>query len=299
MSGRRTPALLLLSACAGGPVSSSATNSDATTTSAPETSLGGTSSATLGPTTEESGQTEATSDTHGTEVTGEPADPACPVPESLACDIWEQDCCEGEKCNPWGSQTWNAARCVPVDASPDPIGAPCTVYGELGGGYDSCEGGSICWQANPDTLTGTCVALCQGSEGACARDPYACCSEGYVCQIIAEPIIRLCIEHCDPLKQDCLDEGQSCYPNGGLFSCRSYPGTVEVGAPCSGGDCIPGSYCGHRALTPNCPQNSPGCCIQFCSLSEPSCPENTECAPWYPEPPHSEYEEIGSCVIAP
>ena len=48
------------------------------------------------------------------------------------CDLWEQDCPEGEKCNPWandGGASWNALRCVPIDPNPDGVGEPCTVSG--------------------------------------------------------------------------------------------------------------------------------------------------------------------------
>ena len=37
------------------------------------------------------------------------------------CDLWGQDCPDGEKCMPWASNggTWNATRCSPVVDSPD------------------------------------------------------------------------------------------------------------------------------------------------------------------------------------
>ena len=52
--------------------------------------------------------------------------------EPFDCDIWAQDCPEGEKCSAWandGGGAWNATRCVPVDDDPDQVGEACNVEG--------------------------------------------------------------------------------------------------------------------------------------------------------------------------
>lgn len=47
------------------------------------------------------------------------------------CDVFKQDCPEGEKCSAYaddGGTSWNASKCVPVNGDGQP-GEPCTVEG--------------------------------------------------------------------------------------------------------------------------------------------------------------------------
>lgn len=79
----------------------------------------------------------------------------------LKCDLWAQDCPEGQKCIPVtqadAEPPWDGTSCVLLDATPDPAGAAC-VYNGLA---DGCEMG---WWCQPDAMgadMGTCVQLCQ------------------------------------------------------------------------------------------------------------------------------------------
>jgi hypothetical protein len=135
---------------------------------------------------------------------------------SIECSIWDQDCDEGEKCAPWandGGSAWNATKCVPVDANPSQVGDSCTVEGSGVSGVDTCDVSSMCWDVDPETNEGTCIAFCSGSENApVCDDPTTSCS------IANEGVLTLCLPSCDPLSQDCPD-GQACYPIDNSFVC--------------------------------------------------------------------------------
>lgn len=92
---------------------------------------------------------------------------------SLECDVWAQDCPNGQKCMPWsndGGSQWNASRCSPVGTDPGAPGDPCTVEGTPFSGVDDCDLGVVCFEPD-ENLEGTCVGLCQGNEAnpSCAQ----------------------------------------------------------------------------------------------------------------------------------
>ena len=98
------------------------------------------------------------------------------------CDLLTQDCPIGEKCTPWsydGGMAWNGTRCSPVVAMPGAPGDPCTVEGSPWSGLDDCAGGSMCWDADPRTGMGECVAQC---DQALMPDP--ACPMGTSCMPI-------------------------------------------------------------------------------------------------------------------
>jgi hypothetical protein len=78
-------------------------------------------------------------------------DPTCPSficddqgSAGGACDLYAQDCPEGEKCAPVitdGGGDWNAFICVPVSGTDMP-GDPCIAESSADG-LDSCEKGGI------------------------------------------------------------------------------------------------------------------------------------------------------------
>jgi hypothetical protein len=223
---------------------------------------------------------------------------------NIECDIWAQDCPEGEKCMPWandGGNAWNATRCSPLDPAPASVGDECTVEGSGVSGIDNCEVSSMCWNVDPESNMGTCIAFCMGSEA----NP-VCENPGSSCSILNEGTLILCLPNCDPLLQDC-NEGEGCYPTNDIFSCVPDAGG-EQGAFGEGCEflnvCDPGLFCANPAGVPNC-AGSIGCCSSFCDTTDPSatsnCPGNAggqECVPWFEEgqaPPG--YENLGACVI--
>lgn len=215
------------------------------------------------------------------------------VPETYMCDVFDQDCPEGEKCA-WYSLlgAWDATRCVPIVPEPDDVGEPCTVDGDLASGLDTCGKGALCWDVDPETHQGTCVAHCDGAP----ENPT--CPEGQQC--IGRDLL-LCLPSCCPVEQDC-PEGQACYPVDDTFTC----------APDAGGDsgayldsceflnvCDPGLFCANPDVLPPC--DGPGCCAPFCEVGSTTCSDYDPalvCVPWFDEgqaPPI--YEHTGACML--
>ena len=136
--------------------------------------------------------------------------------DPFECDIFAQDCPDGEKCMPWandGGGAWNATRCTAVDDSAGQPGDECIVEGSGVSGIDSCDLGVMCWDVDPETNVGTCVAMCTGDEAnPICEDPATTCT------IANNGAIVLCLPTCDPLLQDCGDD-QGCYPIDDEWSC--------------------------------------------------------------------------------
>ncbi|MCA9653948.1 MAG: ribulose phosphate epimerase [Myxococcales bacterium] len=221
---------------------------------------------------------------------------------SFECDIFAQDCPEGEKCMPWaadGGNSWNATRCSPINENPGQPGDECTVEGSGTSGIDSCDIGSMCWDVDPETNVGTCVAMCTGDESnPICEDPDTTCT------IANDGAIVLCLPACDPLLQDC-DEGQACYPINDAFACApDASGEMGVfGDPCEYINvCDPGLFCLDASVVPDC-AGSVGCCSNVCDTADPAGDAQCTgvgqtCQAWYEEgnaPPG--YEDVGACAL--
>jgi hypothetical protein len=216
------------------------------------------------------------------------------------CDIWAQDCPEGEKCMPWdnaGGNSWNATRCSPLDPNPGQPGDACTVEGSGVSGIDDCDIASMCWNVDPETNMGTCVGFCEGSEA----NP-VCPDPGTGCSITNEGVLILCLPFCDPLLQDC-GETEACYPEpNGFFCSPDASGEMGLyGDPCEYLNvCDPGLFCADAAAVPNC-AGSIGCCSEYCDITDPMAVcmgQGQECTAFYEmgqAPPG--YENVGVCVI--
>jgi hypothetical protein len=219
--------------------------------------------------------------------------------DTIECDIWEEDCPAGEKCMPWandGGNSWNATRCTPVAEDPGAPGDPCTVEGSGVSGIDDCEKHAMCWGVDPETLMGTCLAMCIGTES----NPI-CADPNSYCALSGEGVLILCFPTCDPLAQDC-PEGEACISVTETFVCvPDVSGDAgEAGDPCEAVNaCDPGLACVGAKVVPGCVTS--GCCSPFCPVDvEPAaCPfEDQVCWPWWEpgqEPPG--YENIGVCAL--
>lgn len=223
---------------------------------------------------------------------------------SVECDLWTQDCIEGEKCMPWandGGVVWNSAKCVPLAPTVAEPGDPCTVEGSGVSGIDTCTASSMCWNVDGETNTGTCVAFCQGG----AQAP-VCDDPSTACTIANDGILILCLPTCDPLLQDC-SEGEACYGTENGYVCApdasGEPGAY--GDPCEAiNACDPGLECLGAGATPGCVSAS--CCTSFCDTSDPGASAacegaggGQECVGAFAEgsaPPG--YEDVGYCAIA-
>lgn len=219
---------------------------------------------------------------------------------SFECSFLTQDCPPGFKCNAWandGGSSWNATKCVPIAPDPGEVGEPCTVEGDATSGIDTCELGAMCWDVDPKTNEGTCVAYCQGDEAnPFCEDPDTTC-EGRD--------ILICLPICCPLEQDC-PEGQGCYPVQDDFQCAP-DASGDVGAFGDGCEyvnvCDPGMMClNSESAPPGLPcEGSAGCCLPYCQVGSGSCSDyhpELECMPWFEygtAPPG--FELTGACVI--
>jgi hypothetical protein len=213
------------------------------------------------------------------------------------CDVWTQDCPEGHKCVPWandGGGSWNATRCVPLDPNPKQPGDACVAPEGGVSGVDDCDINGMCWDVDPETDEGLCVAFCEGS----ADDPM--CAPGSTCTITNDGVLSLCLPSCDPLLQDCPGD-DLCLPVNGEFACV-LDASGEMGAygdPCEYATaCDPGLVCLNPEYVPDCMAG--GCCSPFCDVTAPNmCPGGgQECVAWYEEgmaPPG--LEDVGVCGI--
>ncbi len=217
---------------------------------------------------------------------------------AVECDVWTDDCPEGEKCMPWandGGSSWNATRCSPLNDSPGQIGDSCMVEGSGVSGVDTCDARSMCYYVDPETSEGICVGFCEGTPQA------PTCDSGFICTIVNDGVLTLCRPECDPILQDC-DGSAACLPATGSdgFTCiidASGEGG-GFGDPCEFiNACDPGLFCASAEAVPDCV--STGCCSEFCDIDDQSCtnPE-TECVAWFEEgntPPG--LETVGFCSL--
>ncbi len=267
-----------------------------------------------GPAGEGSGDTGPVTTSPGTTEAGDETSPAASSgggegfitpPDgggvSNECDIWAQDCAEGQKCMPWandGGNSWNATKCSVLDANPAQPGDPCTVEGSGVSGIDNCDISSMCWNVDGETNMGVCVGFCEGSE----QNP-TCSDPDTGCSVSNEGVLILCLLFCDPLLQDC-SMTEACYgEENGFFCSPDASGGDEGGY----GDaceflnaCDAGLFCAEAVSVPDC-VDAAGCCSEFCDLTDPAAMcmgQGQECTAWYAEgqaPPG--YEDVGACVI--
>jgi hypothetical protein len=212
------------------------------------------------------------------------------------CDQWVEDCPCGEKCMPFasdGGNAWNDLMCIPVARDAKGVGEPCTVQGDGVSGIDDCGIHSMCWNVDPDTSMGTCVAFCEGT----VKEPF-CEEECSQCTIANDGVLTICLPHCDALVQDCADD-EVCVQSLVGFACMNAGENAGVGDDCEyWNSCAAGLYCAAAPLVPSC-GNENGCCTPFCDTTVPdSCaggPEGTTCVPWT-NPTGCDSPTLGVCV---
>lgn len=238
-----------------------------------------------GPTSAGDPTTSTTSPGDSTGVdTGAPITDVGELPES--CNLLSDECPKGYKCMPWaddGSGTWNATKCSPIAPDPRAVGEPCTVEGSGVSGVDDCEAHAMCFDVDPATNMGECIAFCYGDESdAFCTDP---CSS---CKVSADGPLALCLPMCDPIGPDGCDDGEVCVPTDDTFTCVAQAqdrAMGTLGAPCEFLNvCDPGLFCADASQLPSC-EGETGCCSAFCDLNaEDPCDAllpGTVCMPWY------------------
>jgi hypothetical protein len=216
----------------------------------------------------------------------------------IECDPWQQNCPPGEKCQPWandGGDDWNATRCTPVDPSGRQPGDPCLVEGNAVSGVDNCALGSLCWNVDPETNEGTCVAMCTGTP-----DLPVCDDPERACAQTNDGTLNVCLPSCDPLVGDCSD-GEGCHPLAGdaslpMFVCAPTGNGIETHSG-HATQCDPGTIdIDDRGLS-SCARHEDPCCATVCDLDAPTCGDGLTCTPFYDDadlPP--DLSDIGVCL---
>lgn len=185
------------------------------------------------------------------------------------CSVYDQDCPEGAKCVPSISPNHSPSRCVPV-LGDHAVGEACTFDGHETG-TDDCDVDSHCWPGDwdgPEPLMGTCAPFCQGSEAqpSCPGQGESCI--GYVCHVLGQIGIPVCMLTCDVFAQDC-GEGMACYFSYFNYSygCSVVAGDAALGEVCETYDqCAAGYQCIGSENLPSCGGDS--CCTTYCELGD-------------------------------
>lgn len=218
----------------------------------------------------------------------------------IECDTWAQDCPDGDKCTPYaddGGSSYNNKKCVPVDRDPDHPGEPCTVEA-LSSGVDSCDQGSMCWDVDAGTLTGTCAPFCTGSPD----DPI--CPPDRTCLQANDGVLAICLSACDPLAIACPPT-DVCVANPGAddFICV-IDASADEGQPFDPCEfinaCDPGLACVNSSAASECDPLAAGCCSPYCDITlPPNCPGAMQtCLPWFdPGTAPPEHANVGFCSL--
>lgn len=279
--------------CDGGTTDTGSTSSN------PET---GEAVTTTGPTTTGDPSGGSTGDSPTTTTTGD--DDTTGGGMAGMCNVWTQDCPEGQKCMPYsgdGDLFWESLKCTPVVENPKQAGEVCSPVESSVSGFDNCDKGLMCYGAwLNDKNEGVCIPQCKGSEEA-----PECDDPDDVCSVGTGGVVNLCRKQCDPLLENC-EPGELCTPTGvdaqSTWTCGAKAeGEFSVFSPCSyGNECDPGMLCWEPSFASECDQNA-GCCMPLCDLTDldAMCPGiGQECVPFYVEgmaPPG--YENVGLCGV--
>lgn len=212
------------------------------------------------------------------------------------CDLPAQDCPDGEKCMPWandGGPLWNATRCSPVVDDPAAVGEPCTVEGSQVSGFDDCELGALCWEVDPRTLQGTCVAFCDQHE-------VMPCAEGQVCVYDDVLPVNVCMPWCDPLDPGSCGPGQTCRQAMDDEVACVPDVALPDGVPCEDGSCGQEAACMRAQHLAACDEAV--CCSPWCDLSAPdpdlACTQAGEvCRPFHDDGAPVGLTHVGVCGL--
>lgn len=164
--------------------------------------------------------------------TCEPSDCGGGACEPLTC-LWEcspldQDCARTHRCVPYPTDGGiaSATACVPVPATPDELGEPCT-RDAVGLAADTCGAGAVC-MGGFGQRAGVCVELCHGSRS----DPTC---QGGRC-VFGNMGAPYCLAQCDPQMPVC-DGVCTGSPYDPFGSCIPEPGLPELLEPCAEQGC--------------------------------------------------------------
>lgn len=296
---RGRQSILVMLACACGPAPAGPEPATGSTTQAATST---TSSTSESPTPTTGLVQTATAHGDDTSAGGQdfipPPDGGPPMEE---CDTFAPECPPGQKCVPYydppgAGGAWNATKCVEATGDVGP-GGSCTAPGGGVDGIDDCSAGTFCWELDEDDH-GTCFAMClhQGENFVCPS--------ASTCALHGDGVVGICLPWCDPLSQDCPDEGHACVPfSDDEFTCFAVD-QGQLNDPCDSlFDCEPGLFClDIAAASSACTRQASGCCQPYCAYPDGPCPDpDQKCLQW-PSPTVNQtpgYEDVGFCGLAP
>jgi hypothetical protein len=236
----------------------------------------------------------------------------CPVPlpefcdseNSYTCDYhcWSQAACgvPGTSCKAIAHQPsqWFTRHCVPTADPPAQIGEPCTLQGDGEWLWDTCGPGALCWPIDPVTMQGTCRPECGLGDSVACDNCLELAGNEWL------PPVAVCVAGCDLLAPDC-PAGEGCAPSEQLsdpFVCLpdvdgdggQVFDSCETSAQCDPGlVCIDGEF-----AASDCDPLATGCCQPFCLVTQPQCPGDTTCAPFFePGQAPQGFEDLGVCLV--
>lgn len=146
-------------------------------------------------------------------------------------------------------------------------------------GVDTCDEDTMCWNVNPQTNEGTCVARCGGPT-----EQPTCEDDNQTCVIANQGVIGLCFAACDPREPAACPEDHGCYPTAETFACLPYRAQVQTTPGDAAGcefpaSCEPGTYCYSDDEDAACDDEP--CCASWCDTDNPdACGGVSLCVPW-------------------
>lgn len=206
------------------------------------------------------------------------------------CNPWLDECPRDEQCVPFtGSpavEWWTGARCAAPQTAK--VGEPCSRLEGPYDGIDTCAGGAVCWDVDPDTQLGTCIPLCTGAP----HQPS--CPLGSRCALADPMWAAFCLPPCDPFVNGC-SSGYACSVVGDTFACMPAASDVAAqGQPCEHpNECATGLACVGAEQLPGCAGDR--CCTGFCDLDAPACSPGSICTSALGDPPDG-FAHVGVCV---
>jgi hypothetical protein len=155
----------------------------------------------------------------------------------------------------------------------------------------------------PSSLEGICSEICHPDEPACADDEIC---KPFFEMIEGAAVVPLCMPTCDPLAQDCAEQGRSgwtCLPdnivNTQFFCAPPPPGLQkDFNEPCTlANECKPGLFCAPEAILEGCTTPTGFCCTYYCDINEDPdpCPSPLSCTDF--DSPYPEWDHVGACVV--
>jgi hypothetical protein len=149
----------------------------------------------------------------------------------------------------------------------------------------------VCWSPDISGPEGICFELCGGSS-----DAPACEAEASTCLYAYEQVWGICADDCDPTQTPCATDW-TCSRTSSGFQCLPPLDARATGEPCSiDPECALGLGC-VPPVPALCDPEAFGCCLPYCDLGAPDCPDGLTCLPYDAQPLPPGYAHVGICSV--